>query len=451
MGQCLSWGEITDIAWGEVAASPDVARHLRACPTCAARLAQARRLADAAATLSSCPAPPGLEEAIREAVAGTRPARRITCRACRRHLVEYIDGVLGGSLLQAVEAHLFTCDACYAEYRSLLELRCAAQALQPASPPDGLRDRIRAAVAASAATPVPARSRPSLARLAWGVAAMALIAAVLVAVHLSAPRTHPPAAPEVTVGVAPAPSAHARAAETQPALASTHPPKRPQLRASRPSPKPRPSAGHATRPRRTRTTRTRAEPPAPLELEPVSPAIEEPPGPPAPAPEAPTPVIAEAPTRNEPAGVERPTTPVVVAEAPPTITPPPATSSPPPAPPRPAAPSPTAPPPTAPSPGPRAPAQPPPTTPPGTEVAPAPPEPPSEVAQPETPPEHPRPVRLAGRVGQTHWLPVRESGVKRVVVEPPPARAQLEEAAERLNKRIREDMRADRAGWIAIK
>jgi len=438
----LSWREIEDLACGDARPSDEVRGHLRACPLCAQRLEQLRAVFVAARGLAADQVPDG-RDAVKQAVGAAPRVRRMSCRAVRGLLDSYLDGALDEGLTARLEAHLFTCATCYRAWRELLDLRGAAASLPAEAPPDGLRERIHARVAAEAAAAVPSRPPVRWARPAWLAAAASLVVVVGLAVMLTIGHQAPPpapAAPGVTVATAEVPATPTWTPRpVQPAAPAAReartPPEARRERVAR-----RPARREAARARVARSRHRRMEgrpsTPEPEEISAAGTALAAAPvtastrptsqpaerrapavpvSSPAPKPEA----IAVLPARPAPAerasspGTSEPATSTTATERKPTAA---GSES--------HRPSGAAP------------------TPPAPEV-------PSATGTPRAPE-----VRLAaaGEEAGLRWLPVRGDETEHVVVSSPTRPSdQLARAAARINRQLAADEAAERDGWIAIK
>ncbi len=70
----------------------------------------------------------------------------MNCKCVSQKLGGYLDGELAGSEMLALRNHLNRCDACAEEAESLRSLKSALSNLPCASPPEGLEERLLAAV-----------------------------------------------------------------------------------------------------------------------------------------------------------------------------------------------------------------------------------------------------------------------------------------------------------------
>lgn len=75
----------------------------------------------------------------------------MTCSLVQEKLSCYLDGILDEATLEAVEHHLYVCHACRKELEMLKTLTLAASEIEEVTPPAGLKDSIREAVAAETA------------------------------------------------------------------------------------------------------------------------------------------------------------------------------------------------------------------------------------------------------------------------------------------------------------
>ncbi|MBC7288199.1 MAG: zf-HC2 domain-containing protein [Armatimonadetes bacterium] len=159
-------------------------------------------------------------------------------------LVSYTDGDLPDDLTRAVEAHIFSCEQCYREFRSLLDVRSTVETAPAPEPPAWLRGRIHASVAAAAE-----RARPLTVRPAWAVASAAVLLMGLVAGVWLATVRQPATSPVV------APST------PQAQLAQPRPPTLPGPQTARAMQSPGPSAvAGAQAPRLARSPRAASRP-----------------------------------------------------------------------------------------------------------------------------------------------------------------------------------------------
>ncbi len=425
MDRCLSWHQIEGLATGELSGTQETEDHIRSCPVCCKRLEGFVRLLAVARMLFTETAADAVDlDALRLAVAGASPVRPISCRQARRLMGDYLDQTVPHRLVPRLEAHLFTCEACYHRYRELLDVRAAAAAVMTETPPTGLRERIHASVAASR-SPRPVRVH-ALPRPVWvGAAAVLVLALSLTAIMIWSPRqgAGTPAIGPVDGAVAErVPLPPEALALAEPTLRPQTTPRRERLASARVEGERRKAAPHQILPSRDRD-------------------IAHPPTPPSPKTVTEAPVMVA--TRSHPpAGrVSRPMAPEVAAVVPtgvgeamarPEETPA--------APGQVLAPTPDRPAPSTvestPGPEPR------PVTPsPGTAVA------------TTTPSSSHDSVRLAvagGTNAESRWLPVRSAETSHVVVAKS-GEEQLEAAARRLNASIQEDERASGRGWISIK
>jgi hypothetical protein len=142
-------------------------------------------------------------EDVKRSVAAARKVPRVTCRRVRRLMSAYLDDLVPPVCLAPFEAHLFTCAACYRQYRSLLDVCSAVSALKAEGPPEGLRERIRASVAAECE----ARKRPQVSwRWAWAASAVSVVLLVGMAVlvwHAAPTGREPRAVTGERVAIAP--------------------------------------------------------------------------------------------------------------------------------------------------------------------------------------------------------------------------------------------------------
>ena len=98
----------------------------------------------------------------------------MNCEECREQLHAYVDGEMTDDVRTFIDGHLEGCLPCFERAELEGALRKALRDRAGASVPDGLEDRLRAALAQAAAAPEPRTARPS--RWAWAAAAVALLA-----------------------------------------------------------------------------------------------------------------------------------------------------------------------------------------------------------------------------------------------------------------------------------
>lgn len=85
----------------------------------------------------------------------------MTCASVRNLLSAYLDSELSGSEMQAVRAHLEECRDCRAECDSLREVKSLLRGLPPCCAPDGMEERLKAALRRSE-RPLPLRVEPTV-------------------------------------------------------------------------------------------------------------------------------------------------------------------------------------------------------------------------------------------------------------------------------------------------
>lgn len=172
----------------------EVNHHLDGCDRCRDAFEVLRCVAESLAAIPRIAAPRELPDRIMTACAEATPVPTIGCDTALAMASEYIDGELAGLQRDTLEAHLFSCEACYTAFRRM-ERTAELLRSTPAVPaPDGLHERIAAAVELDGA-PAPVFTWR---RTAGVVATVAAAAAVLFAVL--APRgIEQPTAPEPQV------------------------------------------------------------------------------------------------------------------------------------------------------------------------------------------------------------------------------------------------------------
>ena len=90
----------------------------------------------------------------------------MTCNGVSQKIGSYLDGELSGSEMLGIRKHLQSCDACAEEAESLRSLKSAISNLPCLEAPEGLEDRLIAAIRAESA---PAFA-PTRRRALWGSA-----------------------------------------------------------------------------------------------------------------------------------------------------------------------------------------------------------------------------------------------------------------------------------------
>lgn len=189
--------EIQSLIDGELdpRARRSIEAHLEQCGRCMAIAVRLRQVADAVHAVGPARPPVDLEKRILSAVAATTPAEALTCSESIALSSAWIDGELTGEERSSFEAHVFTCERCYA---ALKQMERAAQVLRETPPrpaPAQLLARITTAVAAEQRAAATLTWRRLITAAAGLAAAAALVAALLI------PRGE---APESFVGEAPA-------------------------------------------------------------------------------------------------------------------------------------------------------------------------------------------------------------------------------------------------------
>lgn len=177
--------------------------------------------------------PAGLRDRILQACEHAEPAEEISCAEALELASAYLDDEVRGSRRDAFEAHVFTCESCYAAFKQMERTTELLRETPPATAPAGLHRRITAAVARDSA-PAPFFTwRRAAATLGGLAAAAALLAAVFVprggdGVHSSAPviAEAPPevaGAPADDARVADEPVEPEPAADETPEMTTTEP------------------------------------------------------------------------------------------------------------------------------------------------------------------------------------------------------------------------------------
>jgi predicted anti-sigma-YlaC factor YlaD len=424
MAPCYTWDELNELADGGDATA-DV--HVRECAVCRERLRQLSEMSQAARGLASGEAL-DLRERIVLAVDAAHPLTSMPCKRAEQLLDLYLDGALPAEGLEELEAHLFTCEPCYAQYRATLEVRRGLSELGAEAPPEYLRERVYAAVEAAQTPKVGWRAWHL--RAAWQPLAAAAVFAVVVlgAVVMMNGRGGAPVGPSTPPVVAAAPVApRATTAKPQSPMVAA----KPSVSAPIAVPTEKPSMFRRAADAIARATGEKpvlgggtTEPAAVLATGPRIAPIG-----PQPTPSSPT--IATAPTPTTPliASVERttPAVPHMTVAASAIRTPATATIA--------AAPS------AAPSTPDRRPQVIARATAPVAPVAPT-------TTRPPTP--TPEPTRIAD-ASDSHirWLPVRQAEVERVVAAKP-AVHQLQDTARRVNIEIAQDERRSYGGLVLL-
>ncbi|MEA3402576.1 MAG: zf-HC2 domain-containing protein [Armatimonadota bacterium] len=214
----MSWhpeiGEIQSLVDGELdpRGRRSIEAHLQSCERCR-RIAG--RLRDLSETLRSIapPTPPAdLQGRILSAASEAPRARQLTCSECTELASAYIDGELFGSERDAFEAHVFTCEACYAALKHMERTALVIRETPRTAAPAGLRERIHAAVEVERSASV-----FTMRRVVGGLAGLAAAAAILAALILPRVYETRPTSPQPVIAERPV-EAEAPAAETGPAV-----------------------------------------------------------------------------------------------------------------------------------------------------------------------------------------------------------------------------------------
>lgn len=124
----------------------------------------------------------------------------MTCQETRRHLDDYLDGVLAGRRRRSLARHLDGCESCRRELAGHRRLLDEARAMRSGLAPDhdlwrGIEARLTARPLSSAAGPWRRwldRLVPTEAVLGWAAAGAALVAGLVLAVTLERGPTRPP-------------------------------------------------------------------------------------------------------------------------------------------------------------------------------------------------------------------------------------------------------------------
>jgi len=191
----VSWhpevGDIQSLIDGELdpRARRALEAHMQHCERCVHMAARLRQVSDALRAVEPARAPAGLSDRILNAVAQAPSTRDLTCAECMELASAYLDRELGGSDLDAFEAHAFTCDHCYAAFTRMERTSQVLRGVPPRPAPHELFQHITAAVAAENKAAAVFTWR----RVASAAAAVAAAAAIIAA--LLAPRGQGPEAP----------------------------------------------------------------------------------------------------------------------------------------------------------------------------------------------------------------------------------------------------------------
>lgn len=207
--------DIQAYADGELdgAALQECEAHLRRCPTCARLAARLLALSQSLGVIESQRPPAGLRERVLEAVAQAPGAAPLACSEAAELASAYLDDELDASDRDRLEAHLFSCPACYARYRRMQSVVESLWVIPTATAPADLHPRILAAVER-----VAHGGRFTWRRVAQVAAGMAAAAAVALAVFV--PNRHEPllsTAGPLTVAARPAPEQPAPEGAAEPA------------------------------------------------------------------------------------------------------------------------------------------------------------------------------------------------------------------------------------------
>jgi len=130
----------------DVATSARVREHLRVCPACEREVAWLSEVAQMVRALPQ--ATPQQATAWKAESLADRAPRRLQCTVVLAEASALIDGELPEEHAADVQAHLFSCDACYHVYKQLEQVAEALQTTEPVPVPVGLEQRVWAAVQA---------------------------------------------------------------------------------------------------------------------------------------------------------------------------------------------------------------------------------------------------------------------------------------------------------------
>lgn len=175
--QSLIDGELDPLA------RPSIEAHVQSCRRCAERVRRLRQVSDVLGAIPRPAAPSGLEAAITAAVANAAPVREITCAECLELASQYIDHELSGGEREALEAHLFACEECFAAFKQMERTSSVLRDTPRQPAPAGLHRRISVAVAADARR----QSVFAWRRVMGGLAGLAAAAALLVVIFAQGP------------------------------------------------------------------------------------------------------------------------------------------------------------------------------------------------------------------------------------------------------------------------
>jgi hypothetical protein len=148
--------------------------------------------------------PADLRERILRACDEAEPVEEISCEECLELVSAYLDDELHRAERDCLEAHLFSCEACYVAFRRMQRTADVLRETPAARAPEGLHGRITAAVADQRGAESVFAWRRAAKVLGGLAAAAALIAAVLIPRGGEMPGVEEPAIaelpPETTVG-----------------------------------------------------------------------------------------------------------------------------------------------------------------------------------------------------------------------------------------------------------
>jgi len=130
----------------DAATSARVREHLRVCPACEREVAWLSEVAEMVRALP--PAAPQQATAWKAESLVDGAPRRLQCTVVLAEASAFIDGEPAEEHAADVQAHLFSCDACYHVYKQLEQVAEALQATEPVPVPAGLEQRVWAAVQA---------------------------------------------------------------------------------------------------------------------------------------------------------------------------------------------------------------------------------------------------------------------------------------------------------------
>ncbi|MGD9495893.1 MAG: zf-HC2 domain-containing protein [Armatimonadota bacterium] len=197
----MSWHptgeEIQSLIDGELAPQQRsvVEVHLQRCEHCRELATRVRGTAELLRALGRARPPAGLPARILSVIAQAPAPEALTCAESVELASAYLDAELEGPERDAFEAHVYTCESCYAALRQMGGVAAVLRATPSAATPADLHARITAAVAAERRRAAVFTWR-RIAAAGGAVAAAAAVAAALLLPHERA-GDRPGGAPDV--------------------------------------------------------------------------------------------------------------------------------------------------------------------------------------------------------------------------------------------------------------